>query len=96
MSEIAILDEIYGRCWAINVNFPDTGPRMASARQTIGRIKDIAVTRGLTGSEIDELAEEIQDLRIYLMYIVNSHPETKSEIAPQISAISYLLEPSAK
>lgn len=91
--EIACLDEIYGRCWAINVNFPDTGPRMSSARQTIGRIKDIAVTRGLTEAEINELAEEITDLRGYLMYIVKEHPETKSEIAPQINAISYLLEP---
>jgi hypothetical protein len=95
-SELACLDEIYGRCWAINVNFPDTGPRMASARQTIGRIKDIAVTRGLTEAEINELAEEITDLRGYLMYIVKEYPETSPEITPQIKAISYLLEPVSK
>jgi hypothetical protein len=94
--EIACLEEIYGRCWAINANYPDTGPRMASARQTIGRIKNIAVSRGLTESEINELAEEIQDLRGYLMYIVKEYPDTSPEITPQIKAISYLLEPVSR
>ena len=69
---------------------------MATARQVIGRIRDIAVSRGLTEAEIHELDEEITDLRSYLMYIVKEHPETKSEIAPQIKAISYLLEPVSK
>lgn len=95
-SELACLDEIYGRCWAISVNFPDTGPRMASARTVIGRIKGESVKRGLTAQEIDELAEEIASLRLYLSQIVHDYPETKGELLPQIKAISYLLEPVSK
>lgn len=95
-SELAVLDEIYGRCWAINVNFPDTGPRMAAAREVIGRIKNQAVKGGLSPQEIDELAEEIHNLRAYLAFIVKEHPETNGEIEPQIKAISYLLEPVSK
>lgn len=95
-SELAVLDEIYGRCWAINVNFPDTGPRMTTAREVIGRIKNQAVKGGLTPQEIDELAEEIHNLREYLRFIVKEYPETKGEIEPQIKAISYLLEPVSK
>lgn len=95
-AEIAVLDEIYGRCWAISVNFPDTGPRMASARTVIGRIKGEAVKRGLTSQEIDELAEEIANLRQYLSEIMSDYPETKGEFMPQIKAISYLLEPVSK
>lgn len=95
-SEIACLDEIYGRCWAINVNFPDTGPRMASARQTIGRLKNEAVKRTLTPQEVDELAEEITSLRSYLLEIMKDYPETRSEFEPQIKAINYLLEPVSR
>lgn len=69
---------------------------MASARTVIGRIKDEAVKRGLTAQEIDELAEEIANLRQYLTEVMNDYPETKGEFMPQIKAISYLLEPVSK
>lgn len=92
-SELAALDEVVGRTWAIQVNFPDTAPRMASARETLIPIKDKAVKSPLNQMEIDKLGEELSDLRNFLMEVMRDYPETRGEFLPAVNTINYLIEP---
>jgi hypothetical protein len=95
-SELACLEEIRGRCIAINVNYPDTGVRIRPAVEQIEKSMGIAVKGTLTNAQVSELAEELYSLREYLKSIMAEHQEVKGEFEPTIRAISYLLEPVSK
>ena len=51
--------------------------------------------RLLTPIETEALAEELQDLRGYLKYVISEAPETAVEVEPCIKAIDWILEPVA-
>ena len=92
-SEISALEELKGRCLAINVCYLDTGVRMRPAIECITRHLNEVVKRPLQQKEIDELAEEIYDLREYFKYVMKESPETEKEIKPAIKVINYLIDP---
>lgn len=93
MSEIACLEEIKGRCLTINVCFPDTGPRMRSAVEALNEALNLAVKGPMQRKSLDDLIEELYDLREYLKFVIIEAPETKSEIQPTIECINYLMDP---
>ena len=90
---MACLEEIKGRCYAIRVNWPDTEPRMYTAIAEISEHLQKASKRLLTHTETDALAEELQDLKDYLKYVLSEAPQTATEIEPCIKAIDWILEP---
>lgn len=95
-SELAAVEEVIGRTWAIQVSFPDTMPRMASARETLQPIRDKALKGPITPQEVDVAAEELQSLRGFLSSVMEDYPETKGEFEPCIKTINYLIEPVNK
>lgn len=92
-AEIACLEEIKGRCYAIRVNYPDTEPRLYTAIAEISEHLHRASKRKLTMQETDALAEELIDLKSYLQYVITEAPSTAVEVEPCIKAIDWILEP---
>jgi hypothetical protein len=92
-SEIAALEELKGRCQAIQIVWLDTGVRMQSAIQTFTKHINEAVKRPLLPPETQELAEEILDLRQYLVDVRNKYPEVRREFDPTIKVCDWLVEP---
>ena len=95
-SEIAALEELKGRCLAININYPDTGIRMRPAIECFTKHLGEAVKRPLKQHEVTEIAEEILDLRLYFQDIMNEYPEVKKDFLPAIKVCNYLVEPINK
>jgi hypothetical protein len=92
-SEIAALEELKGRCQAIQIVWLDTGVRMQSAIQTFTKHINEAVKRPLLPPETQELAEEILDLRQYLVDVRNKYPEVRREFDPTIKVCDWLVAP---
>lgn len=90
-SELAALEELKGRCLAIAVAYLDTGVRMRPALECFTKHLGEAAKRPLLPQEIDELAEEISDLRGYLTEIQKKYPEVKRDFSPTIKVCDYLL-----
>jgi hypothetical protein len=92
-SEIAALEELKGRCQAIQIVWLDSGVRMQSAIQTFTKHINEAVKRPLLPPETQELAEEILDLRQYLVDVRNKYPEVRREFDPTINVCDWLVAP---
>jgi len=89
--ELSALDEIKGRCTFIKVEYPDTAVRMEPTIDLINRLMGVAVKRGLTKQEVDELAEDLYSLREYLKEIQSKYPEVKKDFTPTIDVCNWLL-----
>lgn len=94
--ELAALEELKGRCLAIQVVWLDTGVRMQSAIQTFTKHINEAVKRPLLPQETQELAEEILDLRQYFVDVRKKCPEVRREFDPAIKVCNWLVEPINK
>jgi hypothetical protein len=90
-SELAALEELKGRCLAIQVAYLDTGVRMGPAVVTLNKFLGEAVKRPLFPQETQELAEEILDIREYLKDVLKKYPEVKREFEPTIKVCDYLV-----
>lgn len=92
-SELAALDELKGRCLAIQVAYLDTGVRMNPAIEKFTKYLGEASKRPLLQNELDDLTEEIGSLREYFRSMIKDYPEVKREFLPAIRVCDYLIEP---
>lgn len=90
-SEIAALEELKGRCQFISIEYLDTGVRMRPAIECISKHLGEAVKRPLLPQEVQELSEELLDLREYLKLIREKYPEVRKEFDPTIKVCDWLL-----
>lgn len=89
--ELAALDELKGRLTFLQVEYIDMGVRVRPALETINRLSQLAVKGPLTMPQVDELAEEISDLRAYLGWVKGDYPEVSKDVDPVINVINWLL-----
>lgn len=94
--ELAALEELKGRCQAIQIVWLDTGVRMQPAIEKFTKHINEAVKRPLLPQETQELAEEILDLRQYLLDVRKKYPEVRKEFDPTIKVCNWLVEPINK
>lgn len=90
-SELAALDELKGRCIFLKIQYPDTGVRMDPALDVIKKNLGEAAKRPLLPNEVQELAEEVLDLREYLKTIREKYPEVSRDFDPTIKVCNWLL-----
>jgi hypothetical protein len=90
-SEIAALDELKGRLTFIKVQYIDTVSRVQPAIECIMRMMHDASKGPLTPKQIDELSEELYDLRSYLLWLKSEYSETSKEVDPVINVINWLM-----
>jgi hypothetical protein len=94
--ELAALEELKGRCQAIQIVWLDTGVRMQPAIEKFTKHINEAVKRPLLPQETQELAEEILDLRQYFLDVRKKCPEVRREFDPAIKVCNWLVEPINK
>lgn len=90
-SEISALEDLKGRCLFLDIEYPDTGVRMRPAILCITKHLGEAVKRPLLPDEVQELAEELSDLRGYLAEIQKKYPYVKKDFQPTINVCNWLL-----
>jgi len=95
-SELAALDELKGRLMFLQVEYLDMGVRIRPALEVIEKSMQTAVKGPLTITQVDELAEEMSDLRKYLAWVKGDYPEVTKDVEPVINVISWLLASETK
>lgn len=73
------------------IEYPDVTPRVQPAVEVIEYTRNEASKGPISMEMVDNLTEEISDLRNYLMWVVSEYPETKKDILPVSLVIEWLL-----
>ena len=89
--EIAALDELKGRLDWIKVNWPDTHIPVDPTVDLLTTNLHRCMKRNLKEPEIQELSEDIQDLKEYLLVILRKYPEVRKDFIPTVNVINWLL-----
>jgi hypothetical protein len=87
-SEIAALEELKGRCQAIQIVWLDTGVRMQVRYPDFHQTYKRGSKTTVTASGDPELAEEILDLRQYLVDVRDKYPEVGVSSTPLLGSVT--------
>jgi hypothetical protein len=89
--EISALDELKGRLTFLQIEYIDTGIRIRPALTCIQNTLNLASKGPLTMQQVDELGEELSNLRGYLVWLKEQYPVTTKDVDPVIAVIDWLL-----